>query len=174
MQEFLPTADKEWFNYRMQLKMKSIIPTMILSLIFLLLIPLVSAETTFFDQDDAFIMANSNAAEGTTEEIHHYDDDSEILCEYNMTVEFDTAAEYENNEDEPVEIPSAPKTETPETETPKIGIQAPPVVVSLGAAWISLVAIIAAFISWKVIERYSKKRARVRVNREKSDRDAYS
>jgi len=167
MQEFLPTADKEWFNYRMQLKMKSIIPTMILSLIFLLLIPLVSAETTFFDQDDAFIMSDS-ATEGSTER-NHNPSDSEILCEYNMAVEFDTAAEYENNEEEPVEI-----AYTAKTETPKIGIQAPPVVVSLGAAWISLVAIIAAFISWKVIERYSKKRARVRVNREKSDRDAYS
>jgi len=156
MQEFLPTADKEWFNYRMQLKMKSIIPTMILSLIFLLLIPLVSAETTFFDQDDAFIMANSNAAEGTTEQ-NHNPDDSEILCRYNMTVEFDTAAEYENNEEKPVDIPYAPKTETPETETHKMGIQAPPVVVSLSAAWISLVAIIAAFISWKVIERIRQK-----------------
>jgi len=152
--------------------MKSIIPTMILSLIFLLLIPLVQAETTFFDQDDAFIMANSNTAEGTTEQNHNHDD-SEILCEDNMTVEFDTAAEY-GTEEEPVEIPSTPKTETPETETPKIGIQAPPVVVSLSAAWISLVAIIAAFISWKVIERYSKKRTRVRVNREKSHRDDYS
>jgi hypothetical protein len=59
MQEFLPIADKEWFNYRMQLKMKFIIPAMTLSLIFLLLIPLVQAEATFFDQDDAFIMGNS-------------------------------------------------------------------------------------------------------------------
>jgi hypothetical protein len=59
MQEFLPIADKEWFNCRMQLKMKFIIPAMILSLIFLLLIPLVQAEATFFDQDDAFIMGNS-------------------------------------------------------------------------------------------------------------------
>lgn len=48
------TSDKEWINYGMQLKMK-----FIFLIIPLLLVPLVSAETTFFDQDDAFIMGNS-------------------------------------------------------------------------------------------------------------------
>ena len=119
MQEFLPIANKEWINYGLQLKMKFIIPAMILSLIFLLLIPLVSAETTFFEQDDAFIMGDS-ATEGSIGGSHNHDD-SEILCEYNMTMEFDTAAEYENNEEKPVEIPSTPKTETPETESQESG-----------------------------------------------------
>jgi hypothetical protein len=38
----------------------------ILIALFLSVVPLVSAETTFFDQDDAFVRANTNTTNGTT------------------------------------------------------------------------------------------------------------
>jgi hypothetical protein len=50
----------------MRLKMKTIFVFLAILILAALTFPCAKAETTFFDQDDAFVMANSNATEGTT------------------------------------------------------------------------------------------------------------